>query len=161
MKKLLLIALLALSTLVAKADGVALTSLTAGVASNLLSGTFIVDKVAVIATTTNITTVKFYDTSNTTTSYVAAAYTRYTGYATNFSNIFTNEAGLLITNTYAGWYTAPVSVSAATNSRPVLYQVSSPASSILSQDVKFQTIRGLAAVPDQDCQVVITYRNAN
>lgn len=161
MKRFIALLALLFTTFSALADGVALTSLTSGAASNLLSGVYIVDQISVVATTTNITTLKFYDSSTTATSYVAAAYTKYTGYATNFSNVFTNENSLLVTNTYAGWYTGATSVGAATNTRPVVYSIVAPASSILTKDVKIQTIRGLTVVPNQDCQVILTYRTAN
>ena len=77
--------------------------------------------------------------------------------STNFSNVFTNEASVLVTNSYSGWYTVPVAVAAATNSRPIFYTIMAPGSSITSKDLRLGTLTGLAAVPDQDCTVAITY----
>jgi hypothetical protein len=158
MKKLFFSLLLALSVIGAKADAVVIVPLTAGVVSNIVSGSYLVDNITLISTTTNLTTAKFYDAATAITNIVRAAYTSYAGYATNYTVVFTNSATVLVTNTYSGWYTAPTSNAAVTNSRPVVYTIQSPGSSITSKDLLIGTIKGLSVVSDQDAQVAVTYR---
>jgi hypothetical protein len=161
MKKLFTIiaalALLAVSVLRAQADSVA-SAVTAGACSNLLSSPKLVSSITVTATTTNTTTFKFYDTSNTTTTRVQAAYSSYSSYNTNFSTIFTNEDGLLITNSFKGIYTYPTSVSASTSSLPAVVTIVIPASSQRTKSVRLQNVRGLAVVPDKDGIVEVDYQ---
>lgn len=158
MKKLLSVILLAVSLVVSKADGLSLVSCAANTASNLVAGAYVVLNLTVLNATTNIATIKFYDSANTTTTAVKAAYTKYTGYSTNFSVIYTNENSVLVTNTYAGWYTAPVAVDAVTNSLPPIYTIMVPASSSVSRDLTLVTMKGLTAVPNQAVTVATTYK---
>lgn len=135
-----------------------LTSLTANTASNLLAKAYIIDNFIVINSTTNIATLKFYDSSTTSTTMVQAAYTSYSSYATNFSTVFTNEANVLVTNSFTGIYTAPTSNTVATNTRPAIYTLIVPASSTLTKDVRLQVMRGLTVVPNQTTTLLTTYR---
>ena len=64
MKKLLLIALAAMTFTVSRADNLVIP-VTANVVSNLFANGKTIDSITVTATTTNITTFKFYDSSNT------------------------------------------------------------------------------------------------
>lgn len=158
MKKLILsITALALLALSLKADSVA-TAVTAGACSNLLSTPKLVNSITVTATTTNTTTFKFYDTSNTTTTRVQAAYSSYSSYNTNFSTVFTNEANLLVTNTFTGIWTYPTSVSASTSSLPAVVTIVIPASSQRTKTMRMQNVRGLAVVPNQDGIVEVDYQ---
>ena len=134
-------------------------SLTNGTERVLLSSPKIIDNIAVLATTANNTTVKFYDAATATTNFVQAAYTRYTSYATNFTSTFTNSLGVLVTNTYAGVYRAPVAVGAATNEMTKITTIMVPASALLTRDTTIQTVKGLVALSDQDAVVTVTYRN--
>lgn len=159
MKKLfILAAVLALSLFSAKADSIA-TLVTAGAASNLFTTGKIIDNITVTATSTNVTTFKFYDTSTTTTSYVQGATVRYASYATNVVVVFTNEANVVITNTYAGTYTYPITVANATSSIPAVQTIIIPGGATRSKDLNISTIRGLTVVPNQDGIVEVTYRN--
>lgn len=143
----------------ASAQQMEVVELAANTVSNLLSTPKIIDNITVLATTTNNTIVKFYDSSAVSTSIVRAAYTRYASYATNYNVVFTNAAGLLVTNTFVGRFTAPTDVSAVTNERPKVLTLVIPASSQVSQDVTIQTLRGLTAVPTYGAIVTVTYRN--
>ncbi len=158
MKKLLSLLLLAATLVLTKADGIALTSLTSGVASNLLAGSFVIQNLTIINTSTNINIVKFWDKGTATTNVVRQAYTGYASYATNFSTIFTNEAGLLITNSFAGLYTGPTVNSAVTNAAPIIYVIAAPPGVTISRDVTLMVTKGLTAVPQYDTTAVVTYK---
>lgn len=158
MKKLLFFLFALVSGLVTNAQNVEVFTLTSATVSNLFSAPRIIQNVTILATTTNNTTVKFYDSSNASTSIVRAAYTSYSSYATNYDVVFTNSAGLLVTNTFDGIYTSSTSNSAVTNERPRVGVITVPASSQLSLDTQWQTIRGLSALPSANCIVTVTYR---
>lgn len=159
MKKLLLaLALIAALAFTSKADNL-VYPLTANVVSNLFTVGKIIDTITVTATTTNTTTLKFYDSSNTTTTYVAAAYSNYTSYATNFSQIFTNESGVLITNSFTGRWTYPATVAASTNTIPAIYTIVVPASGQRTKEVHLQTMRGLNVIPNFGAIIEVDYRN--
>lgn len=135
-----------------------LTPLAANTASNVLTGAKIIDNITVLNATTNAATLKFYDSGTTATNYVQAAYTSYASYATNFNVVFTNQNNVLVTNTFAGIYTAPTSNTLATNTRPAVLTVVIPANTSLNKDVKLQTILGLTAIGDQALTLITTYR---
>lgn len=140
----------------------AVSAVTGGTAVNLLStGGYIIDSITFTATTTNNTTVKFYDSSSTATNIVRAAYTSYSSYSTNFDSVFTNEAGILVTNTFVGRYTYPTSVSAVTNERPKLTTIVVPASGQRTKDTTIINARGLTLLSDYDGIVEVTYRSNN
>ena len=138
----------------------AVTVLTANTASNILSSAKIVDGITVTATSTNITTIRFYDSSTTSTTLVQAAYQRWSSYQTNYASVFTNEAGILITNTFRGTWTYPTSVSVATNAKPTLVTIIVPASSQRTKTIQLLTQKGLTAQADQDAIVEVDYRNS-
>lgn len=134
------------------------TTLTGGTPVNLFDTGKIIDNITVLATTTNVTTLKAYDSSTSTTNIVHAAYTSYSSYSTNWSVTFTNESGLLVTNSFTGRYTAPVANAAVTNERPKAVTLAVPGSAQLSKDVTLLLTRGLTLVSDKDCVVTVTYR---
>lgn len=140
----------------AHADNVVVVG-AANTASNLIAIPVIANKITVTATTANITTVKFYDTANTTTTAVQAAYTSYSSYATNWNVTFTNAENVVLTNTYVGTYTRATANSASTSSLPVLYTIVVPASSERVRTVTIGAIRGLTFVPNQNCIVEVEY----
>lgn len=158
MKKLILSLFVALSTIAAYADGIVLQSLTATAASNILSGAFVIQNITVLNTSTNVNTVSFWDNATNVTNVVRGAYTKYVAYSTNFSQVFTNEANVVITNTYVGLFTGPTAVSAITNAAPTLYVIMCPPSTTVSRDIQIVTTKGLTAVPSADCQVAVTYK---
>lgn len=101
-------------------DKVLTATYAAATATNLLTGgKYIIKDVLLISTATNSTTVKFYDSSGA-TNYVKAATTSIASYTTNYSVVFTNAGGLLITNTLSGLYTGSTAVSASTNELPAI-----------------------------------------
>lgn len=160
LKSLVVAALLTFSTVESKAaSGILSYPLAANTSSNLIAGQYIISAITLMNASTNAVTVDFFDSSNTTTTIVTAANTSYSGYATNFSIVFTNEQRVIITNSFAGWYTAPVVNAAATNTLPKVYTMVVPGSQALTvNDVNIGTIRGLTAIPNQDSTVVVTYR---
>jgi hypothetical protein len=133
-------------------------SLTGGTPDNIFDSGKIIDNITVLASTTNTTILKGYDSSTTTTNVVRAAYTSYASYSTNYSVTFTNASGLLVTNSFTGTYTAPTSNSAVTNERPKCVTLAVPGSAQLSRDLTLLTTRGLTLLSDKDCVVTITYR---
>lgn len=161
MKKLLSLALLLTLPLFAQAQRSQLmvaTALAANTSSNVLAAASIIDNFVVLNSTTNIVTVNFYDSNTTATNYTQAAYTSYSTYATNFSVVFTNQTGVLVTNTFVGAYTGPTANSASTNTRPLVTSLIVPASSVLNKDVTLQVMKGLTAQPDGAVRLITTYR---
>ena len=156
MKKLLLLCSL-LCVLNIRADEV-VSATVANTPLNLLATGKVIENITFTATTAAITTLKVYDAATATTNYIQAAYSSYASYSTNFNVVFTNSAGLLVTNTFAGIYTGPTAVSAVTNQRPRLVTIVVPASSIRSKDVQIQTSLGLTVVSDIAGIVEVTYR---
>lgn len=110
------------------------------------------------------TVLKFYDAGTASTSVVRQAYTSYTSYATNFSTTFTNTAGIVVTNTWAGTYREAVANSAVTNERPkILGPLAAPASAVLTVDsIAVSPNLGLVALSDSASGTLqITYRETN
>lgn len=157
MKKLILgfVALFAVVT--ARADNV-VYSMAANTASNILSAPYLVQQIQVINSTTNIATVKFFDSATDTTNVVLGATVSYTSYSTNYSTTFTNEMGLLVTNSFTGLYTLASTVDASTNALPTLQTIMVPASGTVTLDTSLYLVRGLAVVPTQNCIISTTYR---
>ena len=157
MKKLFLL-IAALACLTSAFADSAVSTLTANTAANILATPKAIDSITVTATTTNITTVRFYDSSTTSTTLVQAAYQRWASYQTNYSTVFTNEANLLVTNTFRGTWTYPTSVSVATNARPAILTLIIPASSQRTKIGNLLTIQGLTAQANQDAIVEVDYK---
>lgn len=144
----LLIAVLAIFAISARAaDLSTVQSVSATTPLTLVSGgNWLVKAVTWInANTTNTATIKFYDSSANVTSVVRAAYNSYTSYATNFSSTFTNTAGIIVTNTYAGIYTAATANTAVTNERPTVLGpwVIPVSATYVVDDFKYAPINGL------------------
>lgn len=135
-------------------------AITGGTVANLLaSGGVIVDSITFTATTATNTTVKLYDSSAATTNVVRAAYTSYASYATNFDTVFTNESGILVTNTFDGRWTYPTAVSAVTNERPKVLNFVVPASGQRTKDTIWSPARGITILTSNDGIVEVTYRS--
>lgn len=96
------------------------TLTTGGTAYNILASPATISSITFTSTTTNPAVLYLFDTATTTTNYVQAAYTGVTSYATNWVNIWTNESGVLITNTFVGRWTGPTTVTATTNTLPTI-----------------------------------------
>lgn len=155
-KSLLFAALVSFSFAV-HADDVAYP-LTANTSSNLLSVSTIIDSITFTAGTASITTVKFYDSANTTTNIVTPAYISFGSYATNVSVIFTNENNILMTNIYPGRWTYTITNAQATNSLTPVFTLVVAGSATRTRTAHIQVQRGLTAVPNQDGVVEVTYR---
>lgn len=110
------------------------------------------------------TVLKFYDAGTASTSIVRQACTSWNSYATNFSSVWTNTAGILITNVFAGTYRYSTSEAAVTNERPkILGPLAAPASAVLTVDwLAFSPNLGLVALSDTASGTLqITYRETN
>ena len=134
------------------------TTLTANTAANIIAQGAAVQNLTATATTTNLTTIKFYDSSTTGTNIVQAAYTSTISYATNYSSVFTNESGVLVTNTFDGWYTGPLAVSASTNAKTAVFTLIVNGSSQRIRDVNLQLVRGLTAVANYGAILETSYK---
>lgn len=157
MKKLLISLCAALLTFVSFADNVAVT-VPADTATSLLTVPVITDEFTFTATTATTATVKIYDSATTTTNYVQATYVKYASYTTNISSVFTNENGVILTNTFSGLYTYPATVSAVTNSIPAILTVVIPGNTQRSKTIRLQVMRGLVAVSNGAVIVEVDYR---
>lgn len=158
MKKLLVSILLLIATaLPIMADNTVVVC-AANTASNLVATPLITDSMTFTATSASTTTVKLYDSATTGTNIVLGAYTRYITYTTNYSTVWTNENSMLVTNTFVGTYTAPVSAAKATSSLPALLTVVIPGSGQRTKTIQLQAVRGLTAVPDQNVIIEVDYR---
>lgn len=134
-------------------------SVTGGTALNLLSsGGVVVDSITFTASTSTNTTVKIYDSASTSTNYVQAAYSRYASYTTNFDSVFTNESGILVTNTFNGRWTYPTSVSASTNERPKVLNFIVPGSGQRTKETVWIPAKGVTILTSNDGIVEVNYR---
>jgi hypothetical protein len=129
-----------------------------GTAYNVLAVPANVFRIQFTSTTTNASVLRLYDSSNTTTNYVSAAYTNFVSYATNYNTTITNADGVLVTNTFVGTFTGPVTVAAATNTRPIIAIVVAPASGTATRTVNFQTVKGLVVVGSNPGVLEVDYR---
>lgn len=132
---------------------------TANVVSNLFVGGKIIESLTATATSTNITTFRFYDSANTSTTYVQQAYGQLASYSTNITTIFTNEAGLLITNNVVGRWTYTTTVAIATNNRPIKATLVVPAGLQRTSEIVRSATLGLNVIPNFDGIVEVTYRD--
>lgn len=153
-----LFGLFAAFSLFAQVDGSIVRPFASGTVSNYLSGKYIIDSVRVYNTNASANlTIKFYDWNTAATSIIRAAYTTVSGYATSYSVIFTNSAGIVDTNTYNGWYTANTTVAAVTNEQTRLGEFQVTANS--TRDLPFNpvVVRGLTVLSDQAGAIEIVY----
>lgn len=142
------------------ADGYVAQTAAANTVSNILSaGGYLIKAITWINTSTNVATIKFYDTATTSTTMVQAAYTQFgTPYATNWVTTFTNSAGIVITNTTPGFYVPTTSVSTFTNERPKVLQLLVPASGqVVLTDINRSVSMGLSVLPNQAGTYLLTY----
>jgi hypothetical protein len=112
------------------------------------------------ASTANITTFKFYDYNSATaarTNIIYAATVGYTAYTTNMTQVFTNEMGLVLTNTFAGLYREATVVAAVTNERPRVITMVVPASSQRTLTLSRQLRVGLVTQSDYAGIVEVEY----
>lgn len=154
-----LITLLATLSL-AQAAQTVVVPLAANTVSNILATPKLIDGITLTAGTTNTTTVYFYDAATATTSMVQAAYTRFESYATNYTITFTNQSGIIVSNTFAGIYTAPIATLIATNERPKMLSIVVPGSAqVALSDLQLQSLQGLTAVPTHAVVATVLFRN--
>ena len=159
LKEAVAVSLIILTAVLPAFADTTVASLTAATPANVLSAPELISNISILATTTNNTTVIFYDTTGTSTNYVQAAYTSYVSYATNYDVVFTNSASILVTNTFRGRYTAPVVNTISTNQRPKMITIIVPASAQYSSDVQLHPLKGLTLLADHAATVTLTYQH--
>ena len=135
-----------------------LKSVVANVATNLLTAPAIVDNFYVVNATTNAVTISMYDSGTTSTTNIQPAYISYSSWATNFTNIWVNSAGVTNSNIFSGIFTGPTTNAASTNTLPTISVLMVPASSVASKDVKLIVTKGIAVVADTNVTILTTYR---
>lgn len=116
-----------------------------------------VTQLLIAAGTTNCT-VKAYDSVSNTTNIVRAAYTSYAQVSTNWSQVFTNATGIVITNTFTGVAVVGTVNSAVTNERPTILQSFVPASTVRTIETAETTGIGFTLLSSAAATVEVTYR---
>ncbi len=137
----------------------AVNTLTGGTPVNVFSTPQLVDDITITATSTNVTTVRVYDAPTSSTNIVQAAYVRYASYNTNIVQVYTNENNVVLTNTFSGIYTYPISVSVSTNQRPVIATLVIPGSGTRTKSVRLVLTKGMTVLSDQNAILETDYRN--
>lgn len=157
--KSLLIGLVALAASFALTAQTVSQAITASTATTLLTTSgYIIDSITFTASTSTNTTVKIYDSSSATTNIVRPSYSNWTSYATNFDSVFTNESGILVTNTFSGRWTYPTTVAAVTNERPRVFNFVVPGSTQRTKETVWTPLRGVTIFTDQAGVVEVNYR---
>lgn len=128
--------------------------------NTLATNAYIVDSIVITPTTTNLTTVKLFDSASG-TNMVLPAYTSYIQYATNVVFVYTNASSVILTNTYPGSWIQSVSNPASTNSYPVIGQWVTPGGGQQIATTRFQTINGLTLLSDFAASVQLNVRNVH
>ncbi len=130
----------------------------ANTSSNILSAPAVVRSMVWYNTNAVANIVKLYDSSTTSTNYSRLTNNVLTSYTTNWSSTFVNAAGITVTDTFSGLYTALVPVAAATVERPKITQFIVPAlGSLTLTDQNLSFSRGVTVVPTTTGTYVITY----
>lgn len=111
------------------------------------------------STATNAT-LKFYDSKNGVTNYVQPATVAYSLVDTNWSVVFTNATGIVITNTFEGIAQIGTTVAASTNELKGLTLLCL-ASGERTRETVWQPIRGVTVYSPVAGLVEITYRKLN
>ncbi len=159
MNKLKLFILSTLLGLSALAQQTAVATLTTGgTAYNVLANPAAISSITFTSTTTNPAVLYLFDSATTTTNYVQAAYTGVTSYSTNWALVWTNESDIVITNTFVGTWTGPTTVSATTNTLPVLAAAVAPGNGQSVRALNLNTTRGITAVASTPGILQINYR---
>lgn len=162
MKRILAFISVLLFSLASQAQGLILVrAVAANTVSNYLAGRYIIDTLEFENLDATNATVKLYDWATAATNIVRAAYTSKTSYATNYSTVYTNSAGIATsTNTFVGTYIANVTTAAATNEQTRLREYIVPASTLSELTEPPQVARGLTLLSTQAGTLRIYYRAA-
>jgi len=132
---------------------------TATTPTNLLSGgKYVITSILFInGNSSNAATVKIYDSAGA-TNYVQPAYVSYAAVATNWSSIFTNADGLIVTNTFTGISNFGTSVAASTNERPAKLTFLCGANTSRTVNTVFQPTLGATLYSTTAGTVEVAYR---
>jgi len=109
--------------------------------SGIIPGPLTVSQI--IVTYTNQALVSFYDTPTNATTYTNAAYTNYTVYAINTTNVFTNYQGITQSNVFIALTNSPNVVAASTNNYPIRTQYGVTNGSVIGYPVNYYFVNGL------------------
>ena len=112
------------------------------------------------STATNAT-IKFYDSIKGVMSNVQPATVSYSMVDTNWSTVFTNATGILITNTFEGIAYVGTVVSAATNELVTPVRLLVLGSGERTRETVWQPIRGVTVYSPVTGIVEVTYRKLN
>lgn len=158
--KAFILALLLMFGVSAAAQNSIVKAITANTPTNILEGRYLIQEIVFAnGSTTNAATINVYDWHTSETNVVRAAYTSYIDYATNYTVIHTNQAGLLSTNIFAGWAYIAQENAAVTNEQTIKRQMQVPANTIGENDTPILVLRGFTLLSTESGTATITYRN--
>jgi hypothetical protein len=136
------------------------TNLVAGTPFTILSGgKYVITSVLFINTNAaTVSTLSFYDSQNHSTTNIQASYVSYATVSTNWSNVFTNADGLIVTNTFTGVSNVGTTVAAATNTLPSKLTFLVPAASSRTVNTVWQPMLGATVNASAAGVIEIGYR---
>jgi hypothetical protein len=102
-------------------------------------------------------TVTFYDSATTNQFITNGNYASVGAYTTNYTQLYTNTAGIIQTNLIVGLYTYTNTVAAATNIAPSLGVFALQANVPLTVSVDWLLIKGLSAKTTTNTTIVAAY----
>lgn len=132
MKKLIPFLLVSLTALAQEYTSVVTTG---GTPVSVLAEPVAVKQITLTATSSSATTFVFYDTAGTSTNYVRPQYVRPVSYSTNFTTVYTNTYGIVITNTFTGIWVTTETVPSANVERQRLWRFVIPGNTTRTVDV--------------------------
>lgn len=135
------------------------SSVTAGTPTTLLSnGVYQIYNITFFNSSNVASTLKFYDSTAGSVSNVQAAYVSYSTISTNWTDVFTNAQGLVITNTFTGVAQVGTTVNAITNERPVMVNFAVAASGNRTVNVSWLPALGATVTSTTSGLVEIGYK---
>ena len=135
------------------------SSISANTPTTLLSnGVYQIYSITFYNSSNAASTLKFYDSVAGSVSNVQAAYVSYSTISTNWTQVFTNAEGLIVSNTFSGVAQVGTSVAATTNLRPVVVNFVGPASATRTVNVSWLPALGATVTSTTAGLVEIGYK---
>ena len=124
----------------------------------VLTGSYVITDFLFVNSTNVAGTVKFYDSASNGTNYVQGAYTSYSTVSTNWSNVFTNATGIVITNTFTGIANVGTVHEESTYELPARLSFIVTGSGSRAIERVFQPVRGATIYSTVPGVIELTYR---
>ena len=113
----------------------------------------------VITPSTVASTIAFFDSANTNTTYTYNAYTNVSFYtSTNLQSIYTNYFGVITTNTYTGVVTTNTVVAGGTNTYPIVLSLTAPSNTVTIVNGSWRFISGVTTTNTGAATVSMTFK---